>query len=94
MSGKTRFRCPKCGGNQFYFGIKQVSHGVGGFWSNQPTEEQRPFCKTCDIEGSFYGPAVERAKKRDSRKEAASVLIYLGFIAVGIFGFVVLSGNL
>ena len=66
------YKCPKCGGSDFYQGKKQVDYGFG--LTRYSMQTMRDFCRKCDIE-----PVYIRQRRKGSWPW---FFAYIGFLAV------------
>ncbi len=69
------FRCPKCGGFDYYLSNRNVMKGIGGIWGNRGGVKKFPVCKVCEeiMDSTLEAkPIVERPQ-----------LQFLGFVVGG-----------
>ncbi len=52
--------CPRCHGNDVYFGIREVTKGIGGIYGRRTSKVKVPLCRQCaeqmspSLVGSIY----------------------------------------
>ena len=42
------YKCPKCGGSDYFMSTRNVMKGMGGIWGNRGALKKFPVCKVCD----------------------------------------------
>ena len=43
-----QYKCPKCGGSDYYMSNRNVMKGIGGIWGNRGGVKKFPVCKVCE----------------------------------------------
>jgi len=54
MVKNRKYKCPKCGGSDYYMSNKNVMKGVGGVWGNRGGVKKFPVCRVCEEIMDFY----------------------------------------
>jgi len=44
----NKYKCPKCGGADYFMSTRTVMKGIGGIWGNRGGTKKFPVCKVCD----------------------------------------------
>lgn len=70
------YKCPKCGGTNFYYAKKRVEYGAG--FTRYSMDEKRPFCHKDDIEAVWYG-------NETNQWIAAGIIAVVGIIGLMIW---------
>ena len=42
------YKCPKCGGSDYFMSTRNVMKGMGGLYGNRGGVKKFPVCKVCD----------------------------------------------
>jgi len=71
------FRCPKCGGFDYYFSNRTVIKGIGGIWGNRGGVKKFPVCKVCEEIMDSTIKTTPLAEKPEVK--------FIGFVVVGFF---------
>ena len=80
----SNYKCPKCGGSDFFMSTRNVMKGVGGIYGNRGGVKKFPVCKVCDEIMDRYG----------TRKISNRRLIILALWPFVILGFLIIFGSL
>jgi hypothetical protein len=48
ISNNYSYKCPKCGGSDYYMSNRNVMRGIGGIWGNRGGVKKFPVCKACE----------------------------------------------
>lgn len=71
------FRCPKCGGVDYYFSNRTVMKGIGGIWGNRGGVKKFAVCKVCEEIMDSTIKKVPVAEKPEFK--------FIGIVVVGFF---------
>ena len=44
----AEYKCPKCGGSDYFMSTRNVMKGIGGIYGNRGGTKKFPVCKVCD----------------------------------------------
>jgi hypothetical protein len=45
---EVSYKCPKCGGSDYFMSTRNVMKGIGGIYGNRGGMKKFPVCKVCD----------------------------------------------
>ena len=48
LDSSLRYRCPKCGGADYFMSTRNVTKGLGGIYGNRGGTKQFQVCRVCD----------------------------------------------
>lgn len=76
----TNYKCPKCGGTDFFMSKRNVMTGIGGIWGNRGGVKEFPVCRVCDeiMAKDLPAPKLNKFDRMSPLKKV--VLIILAFV--------------
>ena len=80
----TTYKCPKCGGSDYFMSTRNVMKGMGGLYGNRGGVKKFPVCKVCDEIMDKEGEiAAERWEPR--KGSAIKGMAILASVVFGLF---------
>ena len=86
ISSNYSYKCPKCGGSDYYMSNRNVMKGVGGIYGNRGGVKKFPVCKVCDEIMDRY--ATRKISNRTLIIVALVPFLIIAFLIIVNFGVV------
>jgi len=77
------YKCPKCGGSDYFMSQRNVMKGMGGLYGNRGGVKKFPVCRVCN---EIMDRAWEIAEERWEPKKGGSAIKGMAVLGIGVFG--------
>ena len=79
------YKCPKCGGSDYYMSNRNVMKGIGGIWGNRGGVKKFPVCKVCEeIMDTYAEPVMAPSATSSTLISIVALVIILVILVVAV----------